>query len=394
MTIRRLRSEDFEERMALSQFAFQLRFSEIEMDNRRKKWKPDHNWGYFDEDGRLLSAVTVLPFETWAQGRKIGMGGLAGVATWPDARRQGCVRQLIVHSLEQMKTDGQMVSMLNPFSFAFYRKYGWEMTVERKQYTLELYHLPKRTEAAGQVKRIAAPDLSPLNTIYEAYASRYSGMLVRTEEWWADKWLTKQGTWAVYENESGTPEGYLYYEVLNSKLTVLDWAFTTEASRIALWSYIGNHDSMIREATITVPIDDPLTFLLADPRIKQEIIPYFMSRIVDAETFVLQYAWAPGAAGEAVTLRLSDPYASWNEGTFKLSWDAEGNGRLDRAETGGSADTGPVIATDIQGLTALLLGNRKATFLLQVGRIEADAEAVEMIERRIPARTTHLSDFF
>ncbi|MFD0674738.1 enhanced intracellular survival protein Eis [Cohnella sp. GCM10027633] len=392
MTIRRLNGEDFEERMALSEFAFQFRFGENDLESIRKKWKPEHDWGYFDDDGRLLSAATVIPFETWAQGRKLAMGGVAGVATWPDARRQGCVRQLLLHSLEQMRKDGQSVSLLHPFAFAFYRKFGWEMTVERKQYTLSAAQLPKREDAPGSVKRVAKPDVAMLNRVYEAFASRYSGTLVRTDEWWADKWLSKKGTWAVYENDSGEPEGYLLYEVMNRKLTVLDWASTTEAARVSLWTYVSNHDSMVDEVTLTVPVDDPQTFLLADPRIKQEVIPYFMSRIVDAEAFVRHYAWAPGGAeGETLTLRLSDAHAQWNEGAFQLSWSADGQGKLERGEATGA---GPTLTTDIQGLTALLLGNRRPAFLAQVGRVGADAEAIALLERRIPARTTHLADFF
>lgn len=394
MTIRRLRGEDFEERMALSEFAFQFKFGEKDLETIKQKWKPEQDWGYFDEEGGLLSAATVIPFETWVQGRKYAMGGVAGVATWPDARRQGCVRQLLVHSLEQMKRDGQTVSMLHPFAFAFYHKFGWEMTVERKQYTLSTAQLPKRADAPGKVKRVAKPDLAVLNRVYEAFASRYSGTLVRTEEWWTDKWLSKKGTWAVYESEAGEPEGYLLYEVLNRKLTVFDWASTTEASRVALWAYVANHDSMIDEATITVPVDDSMTFLLADPRIKQEVIPYFMSRIVDAEAFARQYAWAQGGAeGETLKLKLSDAQAPWNDGTFRLSWDAEGQGRLERLENDGGA-TGAFVASDIQGWTAMLLGNRRPSFLRQVGRISGDDAAIALLESRIPARTTHLADFF
>lgn len=396
MTIRRLRAEEYGERMELSQFAFQFRLSERELEEKRSTWRPEEDWGYFDEQGRLLSAALVFGFETWVHGRKLPMGGVAGVATWPDARRQGCVRQLLAAALEGMRQDGQTVSMLHPFSFAFYRKYGWEMTVERKRYTFATGQLPKRKDAPGTVKRMAQPDFAILNGIYERYASRYSGMLVRTERWWGEKLFGKPGLWAVYENERGEPEGYVFYEVKDSKLTVHDWANASEEARVALWTYIANHDSMIAEATVTVPADDQTTLLLDDPRIKQEVVPYFMSRIVDAEAFVPQMAWAPGTEDESVTLRLSDAHAPWNEGMFKLTWDAQGQGKLERLASvdGGGASALPALSCDIQGLTAMLLGNRRPSFLREVGKIAGDDEAIARLERRIPVRTTYLADFF
>ncbi|WP_027086307.1 GNAT family N-acetyltransferase [Cohnella panacarvi] len=394
MAIRQLSQEHYEERMALSQFAFQFRLSEADIESRRQKWRPSHDWGYFDENGRLLSALTVIPFETWVQGRKLAMGGVAGVATWPDARRQGCVRKLLAHSLEEMKRAGQTVSMLYPFSFAFYRAYGWEFTIERKRYTLATGQLPKRVDVPGRVTRVAKPEPAVLNAVYEVYASRYSGMLARSDEWWADKLLSKAGTCAVYESESGKPEGYVLYDVADRKLTVLDWASVTEQARDALWTYISNHDSMIEEATLDVPMDDPLTFLLANPRIKQEIVPYFMSRIVDAEAFVTMVAWEAGTSDESVALRLSDPHASWNDGTFKLQWDAGGQARLERISAEEAAATEACIACDIQTLTAMLLGDRRPSFLREVGRVAGDDLAIARLERRIPARKTCLMDFF
>src|SRR5690606_7879893 len=102
----------------------------------------------------------------------------------------------------------------------------------------------------------------------------------------------KPGIAAVYSDASGQPQGYLLYEVSERTLQVHDWAAVTEDARRALWSYAANHDSMIDRMTLTVPTDDPLSFLVEDPRFKQEIEPYFMSRIIDAENFVAQYRFA------------------------------------------------------------------------------------------------------
>lgn len=398
MEIRQLRSEEYEERMALSQFAFQFQLSHESLEAQRSAYRPEQDWGAFDEQGTLMSALMLFPFEAWIQGKRFSMGGVAGVATWPEARRQGCVSKLLVHSLENMRNNGQTISMLHPFAFPFYRKFGYEMTVERKKYTIATHQLPARIETPGQVKRVPKPDIELLDRVYSVYASRYSGMLVRTKAWWESKILSKTGIVAVYTNDADEPEGYVFYETANRTLTIHDWVSTNETSQAALWTYIGNHDSMIDQVTIIVPVDDSLPFLLPDPRIKQEVIPYFMSRIVDAEAFIRLYPWAGGEREESLLFSLTDTHAVWNNGIYRLTWNAEGGARLEQleaadAQPSGSAGT-EVVSCDIQSLTAMLAGNRKPSFLHEAGRISGTKESMELLERRIPERATFLMDFF
>ncbi|MCD9025169.1 GNAT family N-acetyltransferase [Cohnella silvisoli] len=393
MEIRQMRADEFEERMALSQFAFQYQMTAEQIESRRSTYQAENDWGAFDEQGALLSALIIIPLESWVQGKNLKMGGIAGVATWPEARRQGCVSKLLVHSLETMKNNGQTISMLHPFAFSFYRKYGWEMTIERKKYTIETRQLPPRVETPGQVKRMTKPDFAELDDIYSSYASRYNGTLVRTQEWWENRILTQTGTVAVYYNEGNVPEGYVFYHIKDRTLTVHDWVSTNETSRKALWTFIGNHDSMFDQMTITASADDPVPFLLPDPRIKQEVIPYFMTRIVDAEAFVRLYPWAPGEREEAVIISLTDSHASWNNGVYRLNWSKEGLARIERLE-GAAASESEGISCDIQALAAMLTGNRKPSLLHEVGWISGSEENIALLERRIPERTAYLMDFF
>ncbi|MFC4303973.1 GNAT family N-acetyltransferase [Cohnella boryungensis] len=401
MQIRQLGAGDYDDRMALSQFAFQMRLTEEQLELRRKSYRPEEEWGAFDERGELLSALSILPLETWLQGRLLRMGGVAGVATWPEARRQGCVSKLLLHALTVMKREGQTVSMLHPFSFGFYRRYGYEMTIERKKYTIETRQLPPRKDTPGFVKRMAERDTAVLDAIYSAYASRYNGNILRTPSWWNERVFRKEGMFAVYYREDRTPEGYVFYEIANGLMTLHEMAYVSDTAYTALWTFVANHDSMISEVTWMAPVDDSLPFLLPDPRIRQEIVPYFMTRIVDAQAFVKEYAWEPDAENreneETVLLRLTDEHAPWNEGEFRLVWSAAGEGRLERIEAGEAASRAAdedFISCDIQGLAAMLAGGRRPTWLAAVGRIAGPGERLRVLERRIPNRTAYLVDFF
>ncbi|MBB6675007.1 GNAT family N-acetyltransferase [Cohnella nanjingensis] len=394
MIIRQLSPEHFDERIALSEFAFQYKMPPERLESERKKFRPEESWGAFDEAGRLLSGLSLLPFEAWVQGRKMKMGGVAGVATWPEARRHGCVSRLLAHSLGVMREQRQTISMLAPFSFPFYRKYGWEMTVSRKQYEIEKSHFPKREETEGTVERVQK-DTALIDPVYARFASRYTGTLVREEAWWADRRWNKPGLVALYRNGSGEAEGYICYSIEDRIMTVHEWVELSDAARRGLWNFVLNHDSMIDKMTVTMPVDDELPFLLPEPRIKQELKAYFMSRIVDAPAFVGQYPFHGGPGEERLTLRLADAHASWNDGTFEVVFAPGGEARMTplAAGTAGEATEADVVC-DIQTLTAMLLGDRRPEWLARIGRLTGSERAVGLLTRRIPVRTTHLLDFF
>lgn len=58
-------------------------------------------------------------------GKIFSMGGLAGVATLPEARRKGAVKQMISYYFDWMKDNDHPVSTLYPFKESFYEKVGY-----------------------------------------------------------------------------------------------------------------------------------------------------------------------------------------------------------------------------------------------------------------------------
>lgn len=395
MEIRRLQREEFDAAIELSQYAFQLTISPEDLEKLKKKFKPEQTWGIFDRL-ELNAKLTLLPLQVYIHGQVFKMGGIAGVATWPEKRRGGMVSRLLTHALKEMKSAGQSLSFLHPFSFAFYRKFGWETYIEYKKYVIPIDKFPAKHKAEGLVKR-DIKDISELNQVYQAYASRYNGTLVRDQEWWQERILNKNYRTAVYYSEAGTPQGYALYKIEDKQLNCDELVYENETARRALWTYFANHDSMITQGKfIYVPADDNLPFLLDDPRIQQETVPYFMGRIVDAAAFVEKYPFEAIGEETSLTLNLTDRYAPWNEGVWTLTINAEGQGYLKSVDTSGFSEN--VIAADlsigIQSLTTLMLGYQRADDLYKWGRIEGRSEPVSALKRVIPVKQTFLLDFF
>ncbi|MFC4100512.1 GNAT family N-acetyltransferase [Paenibacillus xanthanilyticus] len=396
MPIRQLTSEEFESFMELAQYAFQIHLTPEQREERREKFKPETVWGMFNGTD-LEAQLRIIPFELYLYGRKLQMGGIAAVSTWPEQRRKGHVNELLLHALQTMREAGQTISCLAPFAFPFYRKYGWELYTEYKKYTINTALLPPRVATAGRVERTEG-DIAELSKVYERYAARYNGTLARTESWWQDSvFKRKKKLAAVYKDEAGQATGYILYEIAERTFNINEMVYLDDTARQALWTFIANHDSMVEKVTLEAPMDDNLPYLLPNPRIGQEIVPYFMGRIVDAPAFVeqLRLRVPEGAEGkEPFTIHIRDEHAPWNDGYWRLDADDEGLLSLRRAAAGGEGETDAALSCDIGTLTAMLMGYQRPERLLQDGKLSGSPEAAARLERNIPRSQTNLLDFF
>ncbi|CAM3501673.1 GNAT family N-acetyltransferase [Paenibacillus lupini] len=390
--IRLLTLDQYEDMMELSQFAFQYEVPPANYAEARNRFEHEEaeRWGIYLE-GKLAAQLGLLEFHTYIGGKRFAMSGVAGVSTWPEFRRQGLVAELLHHSLVQMKEKGQTLSFLHPFSVSFYRKFGWELYTDLKTYKIDTSLMPPRTSYNGTIKRVAI-DYELLNPIYQAYAKRINGALDRSEAWWNYRIKSsKKGQTVVYFDTAGEPQGYVIYVVKNRGLLVHEFIDLTEEARLALWSFLSQHDSMIDQLEMKVAADDGQAYLLANPRIKQEIMPYFMARIVDAEAFLREYPFEASGEETSIVLDIQDEHAPWNEGIYQISIDSDGTANVQRLSGENNQET---IQTGIGALAAMLTSYKRPTELLRYGQIHGDRHFVEQLERRIPVRTTFLPDFF
>lgn len=390
MELRQLRSDEYEISTKLSEYAFQVSLSEEQRESRKKHFKPEQTWGIFDGDD-LQAKLTIIPLQIYMQGRMIDMGGIAGVATWPENRRQGHVNTLLKHALQEMKSKGQSISCLHPFSVPFYRKFGWEVYAAYKKYIIPINNFPRKVSVEGRLVRDVL-DIPTINDMYQVYARNYNGMLVRDEAWWQRSVLTDGVHNIVYYSAEGQATGYALYHLKDKELVCDEFVFFNEEARSALWTFFGNHDSRIEQAIMKmVPMDDQLPFILPEPRVVQEVVPYFMARIVDLKSFIDGYTFEQHHEA-VITLAVEDSAAPWNAGIWRLSVD--GAGRAALTELPQDDEEKADLSTDIQSLSAMFTGYKRPRELYSIHRLLGNPQAAAQLEAIIPASQTHLMDFF
>lgn len=380
--IRKLIENDYDQSLELSQYAFQYTVADEDIPKRKETLKRHEVWGEFKGEA-LTSKVHLLSFNIFLGAKEMKMGGVAGVATWPEYRRNGSVSRLLEISLQSMKEKGQVISFLHPFDIEFYRRFGWELTFSNKKYEIERSNLHFMEPVPGTIKRVSVKeDFEILNTIYEEYSKKYNGMLKRDAYWWENNVQSKGFRFAVYFNEKSEAKGYVFYKVADKLMDVQEFIYIDGEARRGLWNFICQHDSMIDKVKIITPEDETLHFLFKNPKVKMEIIPYFMARIVDVGGFLSQYEFLK--ADERVVLHIQDTRAEWNNRSIQIE-----GGIVTEAT---SEDKG--LTLDINCLTALLLSAQKATFLYESGKLKGKLEDVFALENLIQPRPTSILDFF
>ncbi|MFB6729805.1 enhanced intracellular survival protein Eis [Bacillus mobilis] len=386
MNVIRLKEDKFKEALRLSEYAFQYKVEEERLQQQLTKMKESHEIYGIIEGEDLAAKLHLIPFHIYIGKEKFKMGGVAGVATYPEYRRSGYVKELLQHSLQTMKKDGYTISMLHPFAVSFYRKYGWELCANLLVCQMTKRDLVMKKQVNGTVKRFNKENHSEeVEKLYETFAKRFSGMLVRDEKWWLQA-VYDDLTLAIYYDENKRAAGYMLYKIENNKMTVEEFVPLHNEARNGLWNFICQHDSMIKELEMTVSENEPLLYTLQEPRVKVEIKPYFMGRIVDVEQFLKRYELNWNNVQQEVILHITDSFAPWNNVSVRL---ANHEITIMKEET---IDKG--IKLDINALSTIMFGYKRPLQLNELEIISGSEEEIQAFEKIIPVREAFIYDFF
>ncbi|WP_068677053.1 enhanced intracellular survival protein Eis [Oceanobacillus sp. Castelsardo] len=387
----KLNDSDYDEIFSLSQFAFQYELTEEELQKKKEEAERHMIWGIKDQE-KVSAKLHLIPLTVNINGASVEMGGISSVATWPEYRRKGMVKDLLFHALQKMRENGQLVSYLHPFSVPFYRKYGWEMAFAKMKYEIPMENIKKNWDGSGYVKR-AESDISIFNTVYHTYMDQFNGSLIRDEKWWEQRvWKHKPLKVVAYNNEH-KPDGYLIFSVKDRIFKVDELAYCSLNGLKILLQFMANHDSMADQIHIDVPESDNLPVLLDEPRFGQKVSPYFMARIVDVNSFLKQYVSQLQLKGVSLQLHVQDDFIPDNSGTYYLK---EVNGKMDvTQEKGIKENKGNIgISCNIQQLTTMFFGYKRPMELYNLGLVDGNERDLHTLEGLIPSKQTYFPDFF
>lgn len=352
--------------------------------------------GWFDGQ-KLASQIAVYPMKMNIHGVIYKMAGVTGVATYPEYSNLGLMNDLMIKSIENMKKEGQTISVLYPYSIPFYRRKGWEIISDKMSFTIKDTQLPKTMTSKGRVERVST-DSDDLKELYNKFSYARHGALIRGdlewEEYW--RWEVDDTIVALYYNDKNEAEGYLVYVIENDVFHIKEMVYINFEARIGLWNYIFAHFSMVDEVKGYNYTNEPIAFLLEDSEIKETIRPYIMARITDVKGFINNYPFLRKPKNKKINLIIKDDMAKWNNASFMIYWNEDKQTvckRISKEYKRNSKDR-YIIKMDIKTLTTMLMSYKSPSYLYKIGRIEATANAIKLLESIIPKEQVYFSDYF
>ena len=336
--------------------------------------------GLFDGDD-TVAVCGHHEFSLRIRGADRTAAGLSAVASPPEHRRQGNVERLLRESLSEYREDGVQFSVLWPFEYGFYRKYGWATVSRYRHVEIPPEQLrfvdgaiaratgaDRRTGASGasgtsgvggtrrasgptgRFRRLDADDHAAARSVLSAMADRYDFTMARTEPWWRERSLRgwKTDPFVYGWERDGELRAFWSYTFEDGPddervMTVRDVAAVDEEAWLHALRFCRDHDSQVGTVRIRAPPDANLQDRVADPRevtVESRTGPMF--RLVDVPGAFESIAPDPRLDG-SVTLAVDDPLAAWNDRTFLIAVE---DGRvsvetLGASTTGGEGDDAP-----------------------------------------------------
>ncbi|WP_231996488.1 GNAT family N-acetyltransferase [Helicobacter cinaedi] len=98
--------------------------------------------GWFDRQ-KLISQIALYPMQMNIYNRIYAMGGITGVATYPEYSGIGLMADLMREILKMMREKGQSISCLYPYSIPYYRSRGWEIVSDKMSFVIKDNQFPK-----------------------------------------------------------------------------------------------------------------------------------------------------------------------------------------------------------------------------------------------------------
>lgn len=359
MPVRNIKQEELLECKKIQSIAFvySMDTAKTEQEITEGTYANNHLMGYFNDKNVLTACMELPEYQARYEDSWVKMVGIGGVASLPEYRFGGAIRQIFLEAFRQMRESGTVFSSLYPFSHKYYRKFGYELCQSSTGYEVPVEALSKfRYE--GKVRMVQSDDsMEALKTIFNAHFLRYHLAIQRQEQDWKNllgKDCYKDRVYTYLLEDEAGPSAYVVLaakdaENFEKKAYVRELAFVRPQGLQDLFGLLYRLSAQYSKACLTLPEDIPLAALLDDPygmNIRYENLQ--MTRVINVQKALELKAHFEGAA---YTLRVQDEVIPENDGVFSLCC-KDGIVTAEKLPDADSAD----LTVDVRTLAQLLLG--------------------------------------
>jgi predicted acetyltransferase len=341
--------------------------------------------------GRIVGGSAMLSLRVTAPGpRIVAMSGVTDTGVMPTHRRRGLLRAMMQAMFDEAWARGDAVAGLSASEGGIYGRFGFGPATLRTRWEIERAAATLRDQLplCGELELTdAATARAAWPALQEAVCRERVGEVAGRAEHWAGLSDEPHGTdgplrFLMHRDPDGEVDGLAHFRLPwaprieeTGTLVVEKLEATTPGAYRDMWGLLLDFDLTRRIVVAPRPSDEPLRWMLADPRAMR------VTRQSDNLWIrLLDVGAALGARGYdadgSVTFAVeADPMCPDNAGVWRLECGG-GSGTCTRA-TGA-----PDLTADVQALGSLYLGGNSAALLAAAGRIREHREgAVASLSR-------------
>jgi predicted acetyltransferase len=354
-------------------------------DDEHRLWfdsaEQDRLWAAFDGDRMVATGGNFSLRLTVPGPCEVAVGGLTAVSVLPTYHRHGILRAMLAHSFAQCEERGEAITVLTASESKIYGRFGFGPAVHMATYEIETTRGELRTSVApaGNLRMLERSEIATVaRPLFDRYRRGQPGEVSAPEPNWLE--LMKDPPWAhhgrgrasdvVYEEPSGEATGWISYRVSGGGGDGMDHgniahvrdldALTPDAA-VALFRYALELDLTSSVRLLARPLEDPLRWLLADPRRLRttSVADHLWVRLLDLPTALAARRYhVPGR----LVLAVNDTLRPQNQGRFLLEGSPD-DARCTRT------DAAPDLELDVAALGAAYLGGVRLRTLSRAGLV-------------------------
>ena len=314
----------------------------------------DNTYGAVEENGNITAGMYATPFTMWFDGQKVSMCGIGGVASLPESRRQGNIRKIFEKVFDDIYENGTVFSHLYPFSYDYYRKFGYEHCGMATRYKLPIDCARKLKNNGSAYEFIKDDDVKiKLTEIYETYASRHNIMISRSQKRWNEVFnISLLGLEHLYYWKDAENNIKSWAKLKNSgdTIEIIDIAWIDHESMLGILQFVGMFEGAAKKMAFRAS-PEFIAELYWNNIYEIETENNFlgMNRIVNAKR-ALELMKKPDGDGKFV-IKINDEFAEWNNRTYSVEY-GFGESLVKEISAGADID----IEVSERALTQMILG--------------------------------------
>ncbi len=348
-----------------------------ETEESRKEREESLKWVLVKEeaDGRIGQHVQIVPLTIHLDGETHAMAGIGGVASLPEYRYGGGVMELLRQSLQVMHERNIAFSELAPFSFAFYRKCGYEWGFRWHKLSIPMKELEAFKGDKGSFVRLTDAHREEARVIRNLHGTRFNGAEYLETDKMKDFPPKDRIAYGVVGGD-GLLAGYAVFRVRDHAIQCRDFFYRDNQAKRQLLHFFHRHNSQAETLQLTVPESDTTPHLLGDQYLEVKAEAGMMVRVVDVPA-ALAAMKIPADASGSFVLQVADEAAPWNQGNWRIEA-AGGRLKAERVE-----DREPDCVLSIQRLSQLVYGFLDGADMLESGMCEWRTEEAKPLFRQV-----------